>query len=195
MCTRQVGSVQGRRWSIPKNDPEWIYRFAMQPDYTNTRCWKQQFRIPFNLFRKLCVDLAPSLLSQNTNMRKSIAPDKKIAAFLMYSSNRTASEVADQLGLGSSSVMDMTKEVSRVICTSYSNNIRLPTTAGSLAHVMEGFKKIAGLPYCVGAIDGTHIPWLRCPKEQYFEYRCYKGFTSLVTFAVSDANRRFVFLY
>lgn len=58
---------------------------------------------------------------------------------------------------------------------------------------MNGFQAIAGLPYCVGAVDGTHVPCTGCPNYQYYEYRSYKGFTSIVVFSVSDARRRFLY--
>ena len=58
---------------------------------------------------------------------------------------------------------------------------------------MRGFQSISGLPYSVGGVDGSHIPWSGCPKEQYYEYRNYKRFQSLVLFALSTANRRIIY--
>lgn len=58
---------------------------------------------------------------------------------------------------------------------------------------MEGFKTTAGIPHCVRAIDGPHIAWLVCPSE-YFDYWCYKEFTTVVIFTCSTADRRFTFI-
>lgn len=58
---------------------------------------------------------------------------------------------------------------------------------------MTGFQSIAGLPYCVGAIDGLQIPWKKCPKTQLYEYKCYKGFESIVVLALSTSKRKIVY--
>lgn len=49
------------------------------------------------------------------------------------------------------------------------------------------------MPYCVGEVDGTHVKWLTCPNEQFYEYRCYKGYPSIVIFAVVDAHVCFLY--
>lgn len=59
---------------------------------------------------------------------------------------------------------------------------------------MSGYKSIMGLPYCVGAVDGTHIKWPSCPENQFFEYRCYKGFASIALFAACTADRKFTYV-
>ena len=93
-----------------------------------------------------------------------------------------------------STVTPLIRNVAVAIIEYFGYEIRLPKTEQEYATVMRGFQNIAGLPHCVGAVDGSHIPWTACPSEQYFEYRCYKRFTSLVFFGVSDAQRRFIYV-
>lgn len=59
--------------------------------------------------------------------------------------------------------------------------------------VKAGFEKLSGFPYCLGAVDGSHIRLTACPQSQRFEYGCYKGFTSFVLFRVCDADRRYLY--
>jgi len=73
------------------------------------------------------------------------------------------------------------------------DKVRLPQTEQEVAFVMKGFENIRGLPYCTGAVDGTHVKWLSCPQEQFYEYRCYKGYPSIIIFPVVSADRRFIF--
>ena len=40
---------------------------------------------------------------------------------------------------------------------------------------MKGFQATAGMPHYVGAMDGTHILCSRCPEEQFFACRFFKG--------------------
>ena len=77
------------------------------------------------------------------------------------------------------------------MCENYAPVVRLPETLTEIQSVMSGFKSLAGLPYCCGSIDGSHVRWNACPAEQYLDYKCYKHFPSLLIFAVSDAHRRF----
>ena len=102
--------------------------------------------------------------------------------------------IAIQLGIEPSSITKIIRETSRFICESFPDVIRLPRMTSEVHKTMKGFQGIAGLPYCVGAIDGTHIPWLRCPEEQFFEHRCFKGYTSIVLFACVDANKKFTYV-
>ena len=85
-------------------------------------------------------------------------------------------------------------EVGKEICDGYRDYISFLTELGDVHGAMEGFKEIAGLPYCVGAIDGTHIRRPMCPEAQFFGYRCYKNFASIVLFACCTADRRFTFV-
>ena len=49
---------------------------------------------------------------------------------------------------------------------------------------------MSGLPQCVGAVDGCHIPIL-APKENHCDYFNRKSFHSIILQAVVDQNRRY----
>ncbi len=49
----------------------------------------------------------------------------------------------------------------------YRDSIALPKTETEIGKIMKGFKDIAGLPYCVGSIDRSHVNWTACPSDQY----------------------------
>lgn len=117
------------------------------------------FRIPYELFMPIAEKIRPEVQNSVTNIRLPIPSEKKLAAFLMCSSNATYRRVASQLGMGPSTVLESVRQVWRAICSLYSNNVRLPSSLPEIATLMDGFEGLASLPYCVGAIDGTHIPW------------------------------------
>ena len=129
-----------------------------------------------------------------TDFRKPISADFKVAAYLMYTGSATFQAVASQLGIGPSSVSSIVKGVSREICSHFQNSVHFPTGETELASIMKRFEEIAGLPYCCSAVDGSHIRWRECPDEQFYEYRCYKGYPSIVLFAVSTADRKFIYV-
>ena len=49
---------------------------------------------------------------------------------------------------------------------------------------------MSGLPQCVGAVDGCHIPIL-APKENHCDYFNRKSFHSIILQVVVDQNRRY----
>lgn len=113
---------------------------------------------------------------------------------MLWLGGERTEHVAKKLGIVSSTVTPIIREVSRVICSTFSDAVVPPRTEQEIRKVMKGFEDIAGMPYCTGAIDGSHIHWRKCPGEQKIEYRCYKGFPSVVLFGVSDAERRFLYV-
>lgn len=190
---RRRGGVPGRRWELVRNDPMWLFSYAMRPDFTTSADWRAMFRIPFQMFQEIVNKIRPNVQRSLTSFRPPLPAEKRIAAFLMMASSCTYRRVANQLGMGPSSVHTAVRDVSRAICSEFASNLSLPTSTSEIASIMKGFQQIAGLPYCVGAIDGSHIPWKRCPSSQFYEYRCYKGFESVIIFALASADRRIIY--
>lgn len=188
------GGTAGRDWEHKRNDPEWLFQFAMRPQLRFSPVWKALFRVSPSIFDELCSELGPSLAREHTRFRPPVRPEKRIAAFLMYCGGANCEKTAAQLGMGRSTVNGSVHEVSRLICATYKSKVSFPNSEEEITKAMSGFKNISGLPYCVGAMDGTHIPWKLCPSEQFYEYRCYKGFASIVLFACCTSNRRFTFV-
>ncbi len=175
-ANRRKGSIAGRRWSIQRNKINWISEYAIKFDFQNSNQWTADFRIPVSIFNKILDRVSTQLSKKDTNFRDATPSNVQLAPFLMYVGDRVHSSVASQLGIGTSSVRYIMCTVSRVICEKFEGAIRLPKSAQELRRVINGFEQIAGLPYCVGAINGCHIPWLSCPDSRFYDYRCYKGY-------------------
>ena len=118
---------------------------------------------------------------------------RKLPAFLMADSSSTYSRAANQLGLGISTTYEIVRDVPRALCVTHRDELTLPTTVSEISRIMKGFQNISGLPFCVGAVDDSHIPWRACPKHLYYEYRCYNGYKSIVLFALSSSDRRIIY--
>ncbi|CAH1980432.1 unnamed protein product [Acanthoscelides obtectus] len=69
----------------------------------------------------------------------------------------------------------------------------IPKTQDEWLHVSNDFETTWTFPHCVGAVDGKHII-LQCPINSGSEYINYKGFFSIVLFAVVDASYNFIFV-
>lgn len=68
------------------------------------------------------------------------------------------------------------------------NNIKFPTTADEISK--RQFFRVAGLPNCLGVIDGTLIHIIAPSGHAEPVYVCIKGYHALNVLAVTDANMR-----
>lgn len=126
-----------------------------------------------------------------TRYREPVESERFLVAFLIYCGNSICSQGGGQPTLGAITVPVFVKEVSRLLREHFREQVSFPTSAVDVHKAMDRFKDIAGLPHFV---DSTHIEWHRCPSEHHYEYRFYKGYTSLIMFAVCTADRRVVYV-
>ena len=192
-CDARHG-IPGREWVRVRNSQTWFFDYALKDFFRDCATWKALFRIPHSVFSDVLELIAPHITASVTNFRAPLRSELKLAAFLMYSGGASCEAVATQLGIGTSTVNCAVKDVSVAICSKLFGQISFPVAIQEVAHVMRGFQNIRGLPCCLGAVDGSHIRWLSCPEEQYYEYRGYKGYPSIGIFAVATANRKFTFV-
>lgn len=141
----------------------------------------------YGLFEAVANDICLLVQRSATPFRPPILIEKRLTAFLMAASSCTYRRIAKQLAMGPSSVLESVRSVS------YAIELRLPSSIPDVAALMNGFEDISGLPYCVGAIDGSHIPWKKCPSAKYYEYRCYKGFESMILFSLVSSDRTIIY--
>ncbi|XP_034042938.1 protein ALP1-like [Thalassophryne amazonica] len=66
-----------------------------------------------------------------------------------------------------------------------------PTTPAEWLAIAEGFFKKWQFPNCCGALDGKHIA-CKCPPGTGSMYHNYKGFFSMVLFALVDSDYKFI---
>ncbi|XP_016418989.1 putative nuclease HARBI1 [Sinocyclocheilus rhinocerous] len=127
----------------------------------------------------------------DTNYRVSVPLQKRVAIVLWkLATNSEYRSVSHLFGVGISTACDCVKD----FCSSV-ENILLPEVitipqAEKLKELSLNFEQRWGLPQCVGAIDGSHIPIL-APQEYHTEYFNRKRWYSIVLQAVVDAKGLF----
>ena len=72
----------------------------------------------------------------------------------------------------------------------YSPSTTFPS-GEQLDSIVDGFLTKWGVPQCVGAIDGCHIP-IAAPVNNHTDYYNRKGWYSMILQGVADANYRFL---
>lgn len=69
----------------------------------------------------------------------------------------------------------------------------MPTTETEWREVAEQFEQRRNFPYCVGSCDGKHVA-IQKPHESGSLFYNYKGFYSIVLFAVVNADYEFMYI-
>ena len=131
-------------------------------------------------FEYLCSTLAPYMLRQDTNMRLAVLVQVKIAISISrLATSNSMQSIADlyKIGLSTSqlAVSQFTRAVKSTLLKTY---IRWPTTA-VMEKFADEFQDIHGIPYVVGAVDGSHIP-IVAPHLHAVDYYNRKGFHSVL---------------
>lgn len=166
------------------------------------------------LFNKLLCMVGPSLFKKDTKMRRAMPVGKigileiiKLKIFSNYSINKLEQRLALTLRflasgdcmrslsyafrIGHSTVSKIVNETCRVMYEILAPTyLQLPDT-NKWTQIANDFSKIWNFPNCVGAGDGKHFA-MQCPNNGGSNWYNYKGFHSMVMFAVCDANYCFI---
>jgi DDE superfamily endonuclease len=68
-----------------------------------------------------------------------------------------------------------------------------PICNENLPKLSKKFNSRWNLPNCVGAMDGKHIK-IKAPRNSGSKFFNYKGYYSIILFAVADANYKFSYV-
>ncbi|CAF2206379.1 unnamed protein product [Rotaria magnacalcarata] len=177
-------------WSKPKST-QWFDEIFPQMD---GRDFKEHFRVNRSTFNFLVKELGPHICKMTTTMRDPISVVKRIAVALHYLASCEEYRVVSSLfGIGKSTanviVHEFVDVVNEFLLPKF---VQFPLSEEKLKECSQDFEAILGFPQCVGAVDGCHIP-VSPPKEQAISYYNYKGWYSMVLFAVVDCRYRFIY--
>ena len=179
----RVGSTKGRIQSYERT-PGYA-DIDLISSYSNI-VFKQRFRMTKETFKYVCQQVGPVLIKVDTNRRKAISVETRVAiAITRLASGSPLYIIADSFRVGVSSVHGIVLEFCQALKeTCRDVFIRWPSPSQMLA-ISENFEALHGIPYVVGAIDGSHIPII-APEQHAADYYCRKGFHSVLLQAVVD---------
>ena len=129
-------------------------------------------------FEFLGSSLATFLQSHDTNMRYAVQI-KVVAAIFRLATGNSMQSIANlyRVGLSTSqlAVSQFNKAVNTLLLKKF---IRWPSTA-VMDEFVDEFQNLHGIPYAVGAVDGSHIP-IVAPRIHAADYFNRKGFHSIL---------------
>jgi len=154
--------------------------------------WLENFRMSKETFLYICRKLSPQLSRTDTVLRKCLSVERRVAVTLWCLATPTDYRtIAHLFGIARSTVCEIVHETCHCIVDTLLNEyIRFPS-GNSLQNVVDEFKSKWGVPQCVGAIDGCHMP-ISAPNHLHTDYYNRKGWYSVLIQGVVDAKYRFL---
>ena len=189
-CLRRITSLRNRRfWTVPRPPSGWFE--LIFADDSQSRYWKEHFRMSKETFRQLVDLVAPLISRRNTRLREAISTPKRVAIALWRLAGGTSfREVATQFDVGKSSCVAITKEFCQALNTFSRRFIKFPSNTRETTRAIALFQDECGIPQAVGAIDGTHIEIIA--PENPFDYFDRQQRYSVIMQAVVGENLKFL---
>ena len=153
--------------------------------------WIENFRMSESTFTYLCNELRQTIKKKDTEMRKAIPVEQRVAITLWRLATTTDYRTIGHLfGVSKATVCVIVKDVCSAIVEVLLNQYIKVPTGDSLKEVMRGFEHKWGFPQCAGAVDGTHIP-IMSPQDFPADYFNRKGWHSIIMQGMVDHLYRF----
>ena len=185
---RQRRRVWIRPW-VRRREEFGIYdQLLVELRREDTASFVNFLRMPPGMFDELLERVGPRISKQRTSYR---APLKLALTLRHLASGSKSVDMQYAWRVPQNTICLAVKEVCQAIVEGYNDELMTcPTTP-------DGWRKIAGdfyskwnCPHCLGALDGKSIA-TKCPFRSVSLYYNYKGFFSVVLFALVDANYKF----
>ena len=113
----------------------------------------------FSLKDSLFCQKTPYLVKESTRLRNCIKVDKRVGITLWrYASGYSARTISSMFGIRQSTCRKICFEVAESTCAELAPKFLATLSHEELKHQAWLFKSKWGMPICVGARDGSHVP-------------------------------------
>jgi hypothetical protein len=172
-------------WSIDRQ--EGFCDRHLMGSYTELM-FRERTRVSHATFQYLCEELGPFLRKQDTNYRNSITVERRVAMSLVrLGSGNGLQIVGDLFGVAKSTVSKIVRDFCRMVRLHLQKKFVTFPSEYKFRELAKDFEALHGIPYVVGAIDGSHIPII-APVNGGEDYYCRKSFHSALLQGIVDTN-------
>ncbi|XP_046661985.1 protein ALP1-like [Homalodisca vitripennis] len=144
-------------------------------------------------FEDLLNKIARIIQKRDTSFRSAIPPHERLAVTLRFlATGDSYHSLSYTFKISKQIISTIIPTVCEAIVSVLQDYIKMPKTEAEWKVISKEFNDKWNFPNCVGAFDGKHIE-LQAPIHSGTEYFNYKGFFSIVLFAVVDAHYNFIY--
>ena len=157
--------------------------------------YKNFLSITPEMFNEFLQGIRPLIQKKDTNWRKCIPPEIRLAATLRYlATGCSQQDLKYGFRIGRSTATKVITDTCNAIVEVFLDRyIATPATTEEWTAVCEQFERKWNFPHALGAIDGKHVR-IRKPRSAHSDYFNYKKFHSIILLAVADANYKFLYV-
>jgi hypothetical protein len=153
--------------------------------------FQRRMRVKISTFKYLCALLGPVLRKKDTRMRDSISVETRVAVTISrLGTGNSLVMIADLFKIGVSTASEIVRECCEAIRINLRPLVFQKPTLVRVKKIASEFETMHGIPFILGAIDGSHIPII-APSHDAISYHCRKGFYSCLLQGVVDAKCKF----
>ncbi|KAL4705475.1 hypothetical protein ACJJTC_017335 [Scirpophaga incertulas] len=138
--------------------------------------------------------VTPYIQKQDTLFRDSVSAEQRLVVTLRFLATGNAYHDLKYSSLISEPLLSqIIPETCWAIYRCLNNYIKMPETETEWEETAADFERLWNFSHCIGACDGKHVAIERPPESGSLFYN-YKGFFSVVLFAVVNANYEFLYV-
>ena len=127
--------------------------------------------------------------------RPTVEIEKQLLITVWYLGNpECIRSVSDRFDVSRLTVLRVTTRMYNALVNNIAPHFIQWPSGDKLIRTIEHFNENNGLPRCIGAIDGTHIP-IKAPHNHHERYINRKGFHSMQLQVVCDTDMIFTDVY
>ncbi|XP_033985671.1 protein ANTAGONIST OF LIKE HETEROCHROMATIN PROTEIN 1-like [Trematomus bernacchii] len=174
-------------WMVDRATEWWN---VIVPSFTHTQ-WVENFRMSEETYVYLCNKLRPAMEKQDTSFRVCIPFKKRVAiALWKLATGCDYRSIGHLFGVSKTTVCRCVQDFCAAAETLLVPELIRSPDREKFAEMAAYTENRWGLPQCVGAIDGSHIPIL-APQEYHCDYFNRKGWHSIILQGVVDGKGHF----
>ena len=192
---RRQKAVWVRGWIERRMEFGLYHQLMVELRNEDPRAFHHFMRMPPAMFDELVERLRPRLTKPSINFRPNLDAGLKVALTLRHlASGTTYRNMQYAWRVPHNSISNIVREVVQAIIEEYVDELLgCPTTEQGWRQLAEDWYLRWNFPHTVGAIDGKHVA-CKAPANSGSTYYNYKGFFSIILFAMVDADYKFIYI-
>ena len=195
MQRRQRRRFWVRPWILRRPELGLYHRLMVELRNEDPTCFQNFMRMPPAMFDEIVERLTPRIRKETTNMREPLEPGLKVALTLRHlASGARYRDMQYAWRVPPNTICIVVREVCLAIIDEYLDELlTCPTTEAGWMELANDWYRRWNFPHVIGAIDGKHVA-CRCPPNSGSDYFNYKGFFSIILFAMVSSDYKFLWV-